>query len=145
MTRDLLNKKKKGGFTLIDLIIVIAIILILAAIAIPKFAHIRENANVDTDISNAKNIHSEVISLIGNGTIPIPTSTPKTYNATTNTTITNGMQSSPKVKAKDGGRGSDFYVKVDIIGNVTVYAGDPAATGKEIYPNAATGTQYDNN
>lgn len=62
-----LSKKKKKGFTLVELIIVIAIIAILAAIALPKFGEIRENANVKTDISNAKAIQTAVATKSADG------------------------------------------------------------------------------
>ena len=46
-------KNKKKGFTLIELIIVIAIIAILAAVALPKFGAVKKNANIKADIANA--------------------------------------------------------------------------------------------
>ncbi|GAA0077217.1 hypothetical protein UT300005_15950 [Clostridium sp. CTA-5] len=64
-----ISKKKKKGFTLVELIIVIAIIAILAAIAIPKFGQVRQDAKVSNDIATAKNIQSAAAMLIGNETI----------------------------------------------------------------------------
>jgi prepilin-type N-terminal cleavage/methylation domain len=64
-----LTKKKKKGFTLVELIIVIAIIAILAAIAIPKFGEIRNSANAKADIATAKNIATVVAAGIADNTI----------------------------------------------------------------------------
>ena len=69
LRKKLQNKSKKSGFTLIELIIVIAIIAILAAIALPKFGQVRENANKKSDIANAKDIQSAVLSLMNDDQI----------------------------------------------------------------------------
>ena len=60
------NKKKKG-FTLIELIIVIAIIAILAAIAIPNFLSIQRKSRVKADIATAKTIYDATSALIAEG------------------------------------------------------------------------------
>lgn len=50
--------KNKKGFTLVELIIVVAIIIILAAIAIPTFASIMSDANEAAIMADAKNLYT---------------------------------------------------------------------------------------
>ncbi len=61
---NLINKKRKKGFTLIELIVVIAIMAILAAVAVPNFIGITDSARKATEngaaaeYANAINIHN---------------------------------------------------------------------------------------
>lgn len=55
-----LMKKGKSGFTLVELVIVIAILAIVAAIAIPTAANVIGNANKAADNSNAQAIEMAI-------------------------------------------------------------------------------------
>jgi type IV pilus assembly protein PilA len=56
-----MKKLNKKGFTLIELIVVIAIIAILAAILIPALLDYIEQANVTRAQSDARSLYSAVV------------------------------------------------------------------------------------
>ena len=131
MSNNAKNKKKKKGFTLIELIIVIAIIAILAAIAIPKFGDVRQNANIKSDIANAKNIQSVAVSLLGEDDLDVD----EEYTVgEAGNPIAGAMQNVPETKLiKDG----KFLVDIDENGNITIRivkgTGD-GAVNEQVYP-----------
>lgn len=102
--------KKKKGFTLIELIIVIAIIAILAAIAIPNFLSIQRKARVKADIASAKTIYDATSALVAEGKI-IPGTELKTETEIETSQNSNNdvkdiqgyLQTIPKPKSIDGG------------------------------------------
>ena len=54
-------KKSKKGFTLAELLIVVAIIAVLVAVAIPIFTSQLEKSREATDLANVRSVYAEVM------------------------------------------------------------------------------------
>ena len=76
----MINKKKKKGFTLIELIVVIAILGILAAVLIPRFTGFQDRATRTQVVTDAKQIATALESLMAEG--PVTAVTTATNSAT---------------------------------------------------------------
>lgn len=58
MSESTYDKRNTSGFTLMEMLIVIAIVAVLVAIAIPAFSSSVQNAREKTDLQNAKSMTS---------------------------------------------------------------------------------------
>jgi len=118
-------KKNQKGFTLVELVIVIAILAILAALLVPRIMGNVDTARRSTALANARTLASEItthnalIKVNGTGT-PIPASLPTAGTTVTLQSTTPGTTTT----YYDGSYGalptSLATVVVDSAGNATV-------------------------
>lgn len=130
------NIKKKKGFTLIELIIVVAVLGILALIAVPKFGEIQKNSKKKADIASAKIIADTATRLVVEGTIEDDADEDTRNEVKKTNDVGDALQDIPKVQYDN--KEKEFYYNVTG-GNVTVYVGtDAAHATQQIYPDAST-------
>ena len=65
-----MKKSNKKGFTIVELVIVIAVVAILAAVLIPTFVSVVNKANVSNDTALVRNLNSALIAEEASGNAP---------------------------------------------------------------------------
>ena len=124
------KKRNNKGFTLAELLIVVAIIAVLVAIAIPIFTNQLEKSREATDLSNIRAAYAEAVSTyLSNGAT---TATSATVNASRIKQQVSGWQTSPKPTLETRVSGSQKTVSLpnDVKGKtvkVTVAANGTAS------------------
>lgn len=129
-----MNKKQKSltnkGFSLVELIIVIAIMAVLVGVLAPQFLKYVEQSRKSTDIQNAENIKTAVLSDIADGKITGAATAPftgtltvdGTGNATALGATTIAATEAPKVQGNLVNHGGNFTVTYDAVaGTCHVY------------------------
>ncbi|MCM1325490.1 MAG: type II secretion system GspH family protein [Bacteroidales bacterium] len=84
MKKEMNNK----GFSLVELIIVIAIMAVLVGVLAPQYLKYVNNSKVSTDITNAGTLNTAFSAAIADGKINLPTSGTTTISGNGGTAIT---------------------------------------------------------
>ncbi|MBU3160430.1 prepilin-type N-terminal cleavage/methylation domain-containing protein [Clostridium frigoris] len=138
-------QSKKKGFTLIELIIVIAIIAILAAIAVPNFIALRNRSANNADLQSCQTIKKAVEVMVADNTISVTVVSDYTvtgFNPAVVTTGTGGttaghdgiVDALSNVRAPQG---HGMLATVDLNNPNAVKYGSTMATGYKITISAA--------
>ena len=114
------NKKNNKGFSLVELIVVIAIMIVLVAVLAPVFTKYVEQSRRATDVQNANTIASAILVDVADGKTASPTVAAVPENTF------DSLKSVPNVKGKVGDNANAaFYYKYDADNNtVAVYVGN---------------------
>jgi type IV pilus assembly protein PilA len=116
-----MRKNNRKGFTIVELVIVIAVIAILAGVLIPTFASIISKANESKALQEAQNAYKEAYALaVADGKIDSNEAHKAgNYEFTFNGTLEN-PNCTVKVKPGSDAAKDDYAVSVTAAGKVSV-------------------------
>ena len=99
-----MKRNNKKGFTIVELVIVIAVIAILAGVLIPTFSGIVEKANASAALQEAQNAYKEAFAnaIATDGVIGATENASATGGWTFNFTNTDGVIATSSVTTPDG-------------------------------------------
>jgi len=99
-----MKKMNNKGFSLVELIVVIAIMAVLVGVLAPQFIKYVENSRRATDVSSAESIRSAILADIADQKSPFKTK--GSMVAVTGTNRPSSISQDPTIKATGGG---SFY------------------------------------
>lgn len=110
-----MNKMNKKGFTLIEMLVVIAIIAILVAIIVPTVMRANTKAKAASDAANLRTVISEAtINILSDDTFV------NKATASTPATVSTDYYTEVESESGDGA----LIVVIDVNGSVNAYFGD---------------------
>ena len=141
-----MKKNNRRGFTIVELVIVIAVIAILAGVLIPTFAGIISKANQSKALQEAQNAYKEAYALaIADGKIDSPEAQEAgSYEFTFTGTIDKLTEVTVKVLNGSDAANDKYVVSVSASGVVTVNKADADNTTFEKETEATEATQGTN-
>lgn len=120
-------KQNNKGFSLVELIVVIAIMIVLVAVLAPVFTKYVEQSRRATDVQNANSIAESVLVDAADGTLNSTALGGARTKVVTGTP--SAIQSNPTAKGDAVAKGGDFYfVYKKATNTVEVYIGDTDTT-----------------
>ncbi len=133
-----MKKLNNKGFSLVELIIVIAIMVILVAVLAPQFTKWVERSRISTDIQNASEIATAAqVAFAEKGTGF--TKAAVGDSAVGASGYLSSMTTAPKIKSKNVGTvGSNFQLEVSDEGVVKVYSNNGTT---ELFPTLDSGIE----